>query len=211
MQSRNFLVVFTGIAFFGGIAQLRASYIPYDVNAPSSNFSAPVNATNSTPYTITVADDGTNYNVLLTPDSPVSLDFANLYLGNPVDGAFVGFELGPTSSDAFVPGVSGTYSTASSGISIVDNASAGGSFSVSIPNTVFTQDTLDIPGLASEIYDGNGLLQVRDSQSFGYTYSGDTSPADASVRYGVAAVPEPASLSLLCLSGLALIRRRRTL
>jgi hypothetical protein len=204
----------------GTIGAEWAGVTPIHVNhvdgAPESNFNGPVNETDSFGYNIYVRDDGSYYYVGLQADSDASsLPFGNIYLGNPVDGAFLGFEINGAAltSDAFIPGGANYYYPAGSyGITVASNFGGAGNTTIefAVPNSFFLDNPLAIPGLPTKIADGAGLLELRDSQSFGYTYSGDTAPADAAVRYGVASVtPEPASLALLGAGALTLMARRR--
>ena len=107
-----------------------------------------------------------------------------------------------TNQKAFIPatGVPTTYTTAADDI---HHAVAPGVIEFAVPVSFLTSDPrgMGFPQAASAV-------QLRLSQSFGYSVAGGTSYGEAE-RLGVVAVPEPAGLGVVALGAAALAGRRR--
>ena len=202
---------------FLGIS-LTETTVGYDAGAPISNFSSPVGDTNGAPYDVYVGGDSTDFYVALetTSEANKAGDFANLHLStDPSLGTNVGFEV--SDQVAFIPGGNNSpYNTDPSNTLpitfLVTDSDPSGQTTIEfgVPWSFFVNDPLGMgfetatPGVSS--------VQMRDTQSFGYTYTGgDSFGAD---RFGSVLVPspEPASWLLMALGSLglyALTRRRR--
>jgi len=212
-------VDFTGDigADFPGIT-MKETTVGYDASAPISNFSSPVGDTSGAPYDVYVGGDSSDFYVALETTSQANIagDFANLYLStDPSLGTNIGFEV--SDQVAFIPGGSNTpYNTDPANtlpitFLLTDPDPLGETtIEFGVPWSFFENDPLTMgfetatPGVSS--------VQMRDTQSFGYTYTGgDSFGAD---RFGSVLVPtpEPASWLLMALGSLglyAIARRRR--
>ena len=215
-------------------------HVGYDPNAPISNFSAPNPTSNSVAYDVSLTSDANNVYILvqtdpsenadgttgrMIPQNQLPPDFANLYLSTmPSAGTNIGVEVSTTGiTDAFVPGGMSGYSipTGESAVLFTKGTydpttglGTGNSIEVGISWSFFTNDP-DSIGFA-KLAPG-GTFQVRDSQSFGYTYVGGTTFGDArlgELTYSPDAVatPEPSTLvsaSTAALLGLGFLWRKR--
>ncbi len=137
-------------------------------------------------------------------DASVPDQFTNLYFGDPVEGAYIGLELG--NQDAFVPstGQKFDYSLSKLGIEYADTQGTtyanGGAASVSeafIPYAAYQALESDLGLPVSQPGD---TIQLRDIQAF--SYAGNNGfPAGS--RFGsvtipaVSAAPEPSTWALM--------------
>jgi hypothetical protein len=175
------------------------------------NFGSPSNLTDYNPYTIYTNADSKNFYVGLESNGPINvgnLDFANLYFSTDLSqGSTVGFEA--NNSRAFIPGVSGYYNyTASSGI-VLDDTSTGSQYSIefSVPFSFFTSDPLGM-GFPLATTD----VQLRLSQTFGYSVAGGSAYGDGRFGDFTPQAPEPSTLTLAGLAAFAcfpIARRKR--
>jgi hypothetical protein len=196
----------------------------YDPAADEGNFGTPTNKNKYGDYSIYTRGDANYLYVGLSsgPNYVGGLDFANLYFStNPATvGSNLGFETG--NNLAFIPGVftggpanDGHYPYTAAGADIhyaLTPGVVGTSPSViefAVPWSVFTNNTLSIPGLLNSTTN----VRLNLSQSFGYSVAGGATDY-GNTRLGIVnvPVPEPASLALACLAGvvgLVTSRRRR--
>lgn len=192
------------------------STVDFNSDAPTSNFAAPTNQSNTTSYSIYLLDQGGFYYGFLKSSTVTGLAFANLYFDldpQNANGSDIGIEV--TNSRAFIAGGDGTYAPVS-GLQFVVSADGTGIEFV-VPNATFTTA---IPGLnyapgQQFATDGSSVV-LRLSQSFGYSVAGGATYGDnrlgAVTLVGAAAVPEPETLGILGLglAALAVSRRRRS-
>lgn len=180
----------------------------YNPAAPTGNFATPTNETNNVAYDVYTRTDGAYLYVgLQTTGYSNGLNFANLYLNtNLTGGSDLGFEV--NNERAFIPGGSGYFPYTPAGQDIHYAMSAGASpnpsaIEFAVPLTFFTSDPL---GMGFPV--STTGVQVRMSQSFGYSAAGGASyGAD---RLGQIAIPEPASgIALLAAAGLLISRQRK--
>ena len=144
-----------------------------------------------------------------------AFNFANFYIGTNagVNNSNIGMEV--TNDRFFVPGVPGYYNN-NVGTGVVWSNSGTGTIELAIPFTFFTSDPLGMGiGTATHAW-------FRTSQSFGYNFvsgasvNSNSSPFPsgpgtyALERFGIAAIPTPGAAALMGVSGLAALRRRRT-
>ena len=177
----------------------------------SGNFGSPGTTNHMTSYDIFLAyDSGNVYGLLQNTGPRANIDgiaWANLYFdtNNAVSpGSDIGFEL--TNNRGFLPGVPGYSSPL--GIQVV---TINQSLEFLIPASYFTGG---VPGLgAFPLVAPGGTLQLRLSQSFGYSVAGgpDFGPA----RLGeiqIGAVPEPSTWAMMLIgfAGLGFMAYRRT-
>jgi len=193
---------------FAGVT-LTETTVSYDPSAPISNFSSPVGDTNGAPYDVFVGGDSSDFYVALETTSETNSvgDFANLYLStDPSLGTNIGFEV--SDQIAFIPGGNNTpYNTDPSNTLpitfLVTDPDPSGQTTIEfgVPWSFFENDPL---GMGFETATpGVSVVQMRDTQSFGYTYTGGTSFGDD--RFGSVLVPTPEpSARLLALLGAAL-------
>ena len=188
-----------------GIA-LTETTVSYDPSAPISNFSSPVGDTSGAPYQVFVGGDSSDFYVALetTSEANSAGDFANLYLStDPSLGTNIGFEV--SDQIAFIPGGNNTpYNTGPSNTLpitfLVTDPDPSGQTTIEfgVPWSFFENDPL---GMGFEtVTPGVSVVQMRDTQSFGYTYTGGAS--FGSDRFGSVLVPTPEpSGRLLALMG----------
>jgi len=210
------------------VAAAKTTTTPYDPGAPT-DLSSFVDGNELAAQTVTFGADpnglGLDITVKVDPaglgvdkaDQTLGLQFTNLYIGDAVNGATIGFELG--NNDAFVPGVSGSVAYGpSAGITYVDTpgtsyASGGvGSMSAAfIPYVDFTSNALGLAGFVP--YQAGDVVQLRDIQAF--SYAGNN--AGGGDRFGFVtipgAAPEPSTWALMFagvgLMGFILRRKQR--
>lgn len=171
------------------------SHVNYDMNAPTSNFGTPTNASNTAAYDIYLTSDAQKVYGLLRADRVTGLPFANLYFDlDPQNnnGSDLGFEI--TNDRAFVPGRAG-YS-APLGLSFA-TSSDGRGIEFAIPNALFTSAIAGLNYYQGQVFPHNGdKITLRLSQSFGFSVAGGTSyGTDRLGSVTLAPVPEPASVA----------------
>jgi hypothetical protein len=142
--------------------------------------------------------------------------FSNLYFGNDAHGgSTIGFEMGGTNHDAFIPG------TPNSNILVpITYASTATTFEFAIPDSYF-DTTLTGKNLSSGLdtavtagYAVGDTIELRLSQSFGYSVAGGPAAYGAN-RLGAftltAAVPEPQTWAMMLLgfAGIGFMAYRR--
>jgi hypothetical protein len=184
-----------------GFSATPTSVVTYDPSAPDSNFGTPTSTTKYAPYDIFTKSDATYLYVMVsetTGGAAAAGSFANLYFGTGVSatsGSDVGFEV--SNSDVFVPGGSGTTSTAGTGISFA-SLDGGTVIEFAVPFTYFELDPQNIGFDKVTATDPDIILRL--SQSFGYSVAGGadygTDRLGLFVDPNVAAVPEPVSALL---------------
>ncbi len=193
--------------------------VNFNPAAPTSNFGSPTNENSEVGYNIYTRADSSYVYVGLqtTTNYNGGLNFANLYFDtNPTTspGSDVGFEV--TNQVAFIPGVAGSfpYTQGTNDIYYALTAGTASTPSViefAVPITFFTTDPLDM-GFPK----ATTAVQLRLSQSFGYSVAGGASYGDGrlgTVTIAANAVPEPATLGALAFGivaplGMAIRRRR---
>lgn len=193
----------------------------FDPLAPTSNFDAPTNMSNTTAYdVITSQDDTTLYvDVKVTGDQAANaLPFSNIYLGGDT---LVGFEV--VNNRAFDPNVGTYYDLTGTGFSYhVTGSAATGDLDIgfSLPFSFLENDPLGIGFHKLSADEGNNFTRVSYSQSFGYSvaggqafYGNDRLGSFTIPAQDAGAVPEPASWALM-ITGFGLVgaglRRRST-
>lgn len=191
--------------------------VGYDSLAPMHNFppNAPTNVNHATSYDIYLRGDANYLYVgLVTTGSPVTYSgdnlFANLYFStNTAVGSNIGFEV--VNERAFVPGAGGyyPYTTAGNDIHFASTTSptVPGVIEFAAPWEVFTENALNLSGGLDV---PESFVQLRLSQSFGYSVIGGTSFGDNRLGIVAVPVPEPTALALVgvAMAGLVGIRRR---
>lgn len=150
-------------------------------------------------------------------DASLGLQFANLYFGDPDQGAYLGFEVG--NNNAFVPATGVNTSSAGLGILYSDTPgttyAAGGTGSVAEIYIPYSAYESLASTLGQTVEDS---IQLRDVQAFSYA-GNNGNPAGS--RFGsvkiptaVAGAPEPSSWALMLLgvggAGFMLRRNRRS-
>ena len=208
----------SGLSDFTGVTPV---HVNYSATAPESNFSSgPVSSDDTVAYDVYLKGDANNVYGLLTTDpaagdnSANTADFANVYLStNPADGTNVGFEV--TNYNAFVPGGKSGYDLHGTGFTTLDTTGTNGSRTIefAIPWNFFTTDPLN---MGFEKIQPGGTFQIRDSQSFGYTYVGGNGFGPTrlgQITYDdISPAPEPsqiAGLSFSALGALGLVLKAR--
>lgn len=170
----------------------------YNSAAPVSNFGTPTNETNEVAYDIYTRGDSDYFYVGLTTAGPYAggLNFANLYFSTTLTGSNVGFEV--LNQNAFVPGVPGSVSY-TPGANDIHYAMTPGSASTpsviefAAPWEVFTSNSL---GLSPAPAVPASAVQLRLSQSFGYSVAGGATYGAERLGQVNVPVPEPATVAL---------------
>lgn len=199
-------------AEWAGIAPV---VVPYDASAPSGNFGTPTVGTNAVPYSVYLRSDAQYLYVGLKANGDTQgANFANLYFNTDLSGGS-DFGIEVTNNRAFQPGVPGyfdlsgylTYALSGSDVNRVIEMALSWNYFTSNPNKILPAGTNVANG-----------IQLRTSQSFGYTATGGNMNADFSgSRFGTVAqaadgtdLPEPSSaaLGIFALVALATIRRK---
>ena len=194
------------------------STVLFDTTAPIGNFGSPGNTNHAAGYGIYLAADATNVYGFFQADRDIdSLPFSNIYFRTTASGGSnVGFEV--TNERAFTPGVGG-YFTPVTGLAHASQTFAangtGTTLEFSIPWSFFTGDPLGMG--FTKIDAANSMLQLRLSQTFGYSVAGG--PGYGNARLGQVtfapagvATPAPAGLLIALVGGgslLTFVRRRR--
>ena len=200
------------IDHFSGLTPV---HVGYDPASPSSNFGGPVTTSNSTAYDVYISSDASNVYFRLQADPTENVngspgrtlasypDFANLYLSTTGTGTNIGVEVSTTQvNDAFVPGGASGYPIPAGDSAVAftpgtynptTGVGTGDTIDIGIAWSFFTTNPDNIPNFAT--LQPGGAFQVRDSQSFGYTYSANFAPTRlGQVTYeGAVATPEPAT------------------
>jgi hypothetical protein len=198
-----------------------ATYVGYDPNAVISNFSAPEADSNNVAYNVYIKGDQTYfYGLLQTTGSDNGLSFVNAYLStDPADGTNIAFSFGDTANavQEFIPGGAGPVDASGLGILSAETDVDGiDTIEFAIPWTVFETDPLGL-GVTPDSTAGSGVVEFRDTQSFGYSYIGGTS--FGATRFGDVDVPAalttpepspalPIVIAGVLLCGLALVGKR---
>ncbi|NUZ05821.1 PEP-CTERM sorting domain-containing protein [Piscinibacter koreensis] len=209
-------------AEWAGVTPVQVLYNPA---APTSNFGAPTNMSNSTAYQIfTRRDSNYLYAAVQTTGGgdAAGLLFSNLYYslrygpgtyGN--NGSSIAFEI--TNDRAFNPNTGIYYNdTAADLIRFValDNVGSPDVIEAAIDLSVFTANALGVGGFGLPAGETAAGIRLNLSQSFGYSVAGGATYGDARLGFVPLAgtVPEPGALALSSLALLALAgtRRRRT-
>ncbi|QDT75964.1 PEP-CTERM sorting domain-containing protein [Lacipirellula limnantheis] len=185
----------------------------FNAAAPMSNFGAPTNENHVTAYDVYTRGDSDYFYVGLTTTSPAyagGLDFANLYFSTTLSGSNVGFEV--LNQNAFVPGVPGSYPY-TPGSADIHYALTPGSLGTpaviefAAPWEVFTSNSL---GLSPAPTVPATAVQLRLSQSFGYSVAGGATYGADRLGQVNLPVPEPATMALAGLGMLATWGLNRT-
>ena len=201
----------------------------YDSAAPIGNFGTPTNKNHTVAYDVYLRSDNNYvYGFLETKPAGAGIDsydptlaFTNLYfstnpfgLGGTGSGS-IGFEL--QNNRAFKPGGTGYLAGTLTGLgfSIVTIPGtaygSGGAASVvefAAPWSYFTSDPQTAPFVLMD--QTNNKLRLNLSQSFGYSVAGGATDYGTN-RLGVLTlpVPEPATLAVVALGMVALLKRKR--
>jgi len=201
-----------------------------DPDAPTSNFGTPGN-TATAGYDLTLGDDGSSVVGTIVQTGGVAAgSFANLYFDlNPTvgDGSDLGFEMGLSGVNAFIPGKNGQpgFNTAvdSSLYTFTSTTGLDGMITLhfSLANSLFTSPIAGLayygPSDGSPVQTFESDVTLRISQSLSYSAAGGDSYGIG--RLGSAEVgsaspaPEPASWAMM-VGGFGLLgatmRRRKT-
>ena len=192
-------------------AGVTAKSVLFNAGAPTSNFGAPTNSSNTTGYDILMrADANYLYTALRTTGGKNSggLLFANLYYslrfgpgtyGN--DGSTIAFEV--SNDRAFKAGAPGYYPDTPANLITFATSTSGTQdvFEAAIDLNVFKNNALGVVGFNPDPSPVG--IRLNLSQSFGYSVAGN----DGSGFYGddnlgfvplaTTATPEPSSYALL--------------
>lgn len=193
----------TGLGDFAGITPV---FVGYDSTAPTGNFSAPIAVNNTVAYNVYLKGDSTDVYGLVDSlpsqannNNNAGAPFANLYLStNPSVGTNVGFAV--TTKGGFIPGGASGFDLSQTAYQTFTGTDANGGnvIEFSMPWTFFTADPLHM-GFAKLL--PGGTFQIRDSQSFGYTFVGGSTFGPTrlgQITYtGASAAPEPSQIAAL--------------
>lgn len=161
-------------------------------------------------YSITTFEDGTNFHTTFSTTNPTAQNFANIYFDTQSSRnthSNLGFEI--TNDRAFIPGQSGYYNLAGTGISETSKT-VGGVLTIEqiIPNSFFLTDPTGI-GFVTTL--PGEAVTVHFAQAFGYDVVGGSlnfslpnELGGASIPGEASPVPEPASLEYMAIAGLGL-------
>lgn len=191
---------------------VSAVSVGYNAAAPNGDFANAGNTSSGAAYDIRVRRDNQYvYAFLNTTGAGTSAGpFANLYFSLRYGsgtygsaGSSIGFEV--TNDRAFKPGGSGYFNDTVSDLIQWSIGSGGSTIEAAIALSVFTENALGVTGYGlppGEVAKG---LQLRLSQSFGYSAVGGASYGDSRLGFvdlpAANTVPEPGALALI---GLAL-------
>ncbi len=189
--------------------------VAHDASAPSGNFSTPTSGTNAVGYSVYLRSDAQYMYVALQANGDTQgLNFANLYFNTDlVGGSDFGIEV--TNNRAFQPGVAGYFDLSAYMTYALSGSDVNKVIEMALSWDYFTTNPNHILPAGTNVANG---IQLRTSQSFGYTATGGAMNADFSgSRFGTVAqavdgteLPEPSSaaLGLLALGALAALRRK---
>ena len=180
-----------------------SAVVLYNPTAPESNFGTPAPVARAG-YDVYLTSDAIKvYGLVDFTSGDIVGNFANLYFDlNPTvgDGSDLGFEIGTSSVNAFIPGKNGQpgfnkFLTPSEfAIALVP----GGGLEFSLLSSLFTSA---IPGLA--YYDGQtfeNTITLRLSQSLSYSVAGGATYGPnrlGAISLAAPAVPEPETWAMM--------------
>ena len=198
---------------------LASVSVATDPNAPTSNFGTPGN-TATAGYNLSLSDNGTSVVGSVVQTGGVSAgQFANLYFDlNPsvANGSDLGFEIGGSGVNAFIPGVNGKVLLDPS-VYTVDTSTLG-TVNFSLANSLFTAPIAGLNYDPSQTFESDVTLRLSQSLSYsvagGASY-GPTRLGSVNVAAVGGAVPEPATWAMMLVGfgavGFGMRRRRSAL
>ena len=174
--------------------------------APNGNFGTPTNQSTAG-YTINLLDTNGSLFGLVSQTGGESVGpFANLYFDldrTTRSGSDLGFEIGLSGVNAFVPGVAGSVALGSSLFNVVSTSSGGLTiFEFRLANSVFNSPIAGLNYNSALIFSGDNRLNL--SQSLGYSVAGGQT-FYGNDRLGTfstavtAVVPEPTTWAMMIL------------
>lgn len=189
---------------------VSSTHVTHDPNAPEGNFQSAGPTTTGASYDIYLRSDSTYLYGLMNVTDNLEFSagsFANLYFDlDPQNGNGSDWGMETTNNRSFVPGVGGYYDL--SGNLVFATTATGVEFAL---NWSYLMDGAnpDVTYYGAGPVLPGGKVTLRLSQSFGYSVAGGPSYGEDRLGSVFAPVPEPASMSVLILGGIALVRRRR--
>jgi len=187
--------------------------VALDPNAPTSNFGAPSAGVTNVGYSVYLRGDANYmYGLLVSDGNTNGLNFANLYFDVNHSG-HSNFGMEVTNDDSFDPGVAGNFDM-SQYLTVATGTSNGDEVIEFALSWSYFSNNPD--GYLPSGIDPTTGMQLRLSQSFGYSVAGGDMDPSTNARLGTVAeaatVPEPSSaaLGLLALGAAAFVRRKTT-